>query len=228
MPIHVTCPGCRKRFTVSDKFAGKEGPCPNCKTTIRVPAASEQVVVHAPEEFGPKTRTGEAVLRPIARTDTVVKPLEWFLYLVGVGLVLGLVWWQRSPEGVLPVGRLAAAAILLAFPLVRLGYAFLREHELAPFTGRELWVRVAIVSAVYAATWAAIGWLPVAISLEELSYYEAAFLLMFVAALGTAAAHLALELELTSAFLHYGLYLGTTILLRLLAGLSPLSVPVNL
>ena len=37
MPISVVCPGCKARFNVSDKFAGKKGPCPKCKTVLTVP-----------------------------------------------------------------------------------------------------------------------------------------------------------------------------------------------
>ena len=51
MSIVVVCPGCRKSFKVSDKFAGKSGPCPNCKRTLQVPTKAEEVKVHAPEAF---------------------------------------------------------------------------------------------------------------------------------------------------------------------------------
>lgn len=37
MPILVTCPGCKAQFNVSDKFAGKQGPCPKCKAVISIP-----------------------------------------------------------------------------------------------------------------------------------------------------------------------------------------------
>ena len=39
MSIIVVCPGCKKSFKVSDKYAGKSGACPNpdCKATIKVP-----------------------------------------------------------------------------------------------------------------------------------------------------------------------------------------------
>ena len=30
MAITVTCPGCHKKFVVSEKFAGKSGPCKYC------------------------------------------------------------------------------------------------------------------------------------------------------------------------------------------------------
>lgn len=37
MPILVTCPGCKAQFNVSEKFAGKQGPCPKCKAVITIP-----------------------------------------------------------------------------------------------------------------------------------------------------------------------------------------------
>ena len=68
MPIKVICPGCTKRFTVSEKFAGQKGPCPHCKAEIKIPeVAEEEVVIHAPENFGPKDAGGRAVLKPIER-----------------------------------------------------------------------------------------------------------------------------------------------------------------
>ena len=45
MPIQVTCPKCFTRFSVSEKFAGKKGPCPKCKSEITVPDVGEEVVV---------------------------------------------------------------------------------------------------------------------------------------------------------------------------------------
>ncbi len=42
MPIQVTCPGCLKRFTVADKHAGKQGPCPACKKPITIPKLEEE------------------------------------------------------------------------------------------------------------------------------------------------------------------------------------------
>ena len=69
MPIQVTCPGCLKRFTVNDKFAGKSGPCPSCRKVIKIPDKSEEVVIHAPEQSGPKDSTGKSVLKPLRRKE---------------------------------------------------------------------------------------------------------------------------------------------------------------
>ena len=72
MPIQVTCPGCLSRFSVSDKFAGKKGPCPKCKKEISIPTKAEEVVIHAPEPTGPKDSQGKVILKPIRRTDTLL------------------------------------------------------------------------------------------------------------------------------------------------------------
>ncbi|HMC12107.1 MAG TPA: PrsW family glutamic-type intramembrane protease [Pirellulaceae bacterium] len=39
MPIPVACGGCGKRFKAPDRGAGKQVPCPACKTMISIPAA---------------------------------------------------------------------------------------------------------------------------------------------------------------------------------------------
>ena len=83
MPIQVTCPGCLSRFTVSDKYAGKKGPCPKCKKEIMVPDKAQEVVIHAPEVSGPKDSKGVAVLKPIKRGEFRVGWKVWAM----VGLV---------------------------------------------------------------------------------------------------------------------------------------------
>jgi phage FluMu protein Com len=62
MAISIVCTGCKKRFSVSEKFAGLKGPCPNCKTVIQIPAKGDEVVIHAPEAAGPKDSKGAAVI----------------------------------------------------------------------------------------------------------------------------------------------------------------------
>src|SRR6478736_6316763 len=70
MPIDVTCAGCKTRFQVSEKFAGKKGPCPKCKSIIQIPSLKEQVKIEEPQPVGGKTKTGQPVFRPIGRTET--------------------------------------------------------------------------------------------------------------------------------------------------------------
>ncbi len=78
MPISVVCPGCKARFSVSEKFAGKKGPCPKCKTVVTVPdAPAAEVKIHVPEEYasGGKDSKGRAVGKPIPRSETHVQPV---------------------------------------------------------------------------------------------------------------------------------------------------------
>ena len=75
MPIPVVCPGCKASFNVSDKFAGKQGPCPKCKTVISIPKPDpakkpvEEVKIGEPEPpAGGKSKTG----RPVSSTSCPV------------------------------------------------------------------------------------------------------------------------------------------------------------
>ena len=47
--------GLQKRYTVSEKFAGQQGPCPHCKAILTIPAKEDEVVVH--RRRGPVRRT---------------------------------------------------------------------------------------------------------------------------------------------------------------------------
>lgn len=228
MPIDVTCPGCHTRFKVSDKFAGQEGPCPKCKAKIRVPDLNEQVVVHAPESFGPKTKSGEAVLKPISRKETKVGGKTWGLIAAGIVVILAGAWWLRDPEGNQPWWLLGIGSLVVALPVVRTGYAFLRDDELDPYRGADLWVRVAVVSALYAATWAAVTWLPPLAGYDEsLDLLGGTIVVGLALAFGTAVSYFALDLDVGPAFFHYAYYLGVTVCLRLLMALPPLSIPIE-
>jgi len=98
--IRVTCAKCHTRFNVSEKFAGKEGPCPKCKTKIKIPAKTDEVVVHEPEMSGPKTRTGESVLKPIRRKEMKLTSIHITLItcLIGLFLILALVFNFTFPD----------------------------------------------------------------------------------------------------------------------------------
>jgi hypothetical protein len=220
MPIQVVCSGCRKRFSVSDKFAGKKGPCPHCKTIIQVPEKGEEVVVHAPESFGPKDKSGQATLKPIERKDTKVSPLLTVGIVVGIITVLVVAIVFRSPEGEVPIPLLMLGAIALAPPLVWGGYAFLRDDELDAFRGKELLIRVAICSAVYAALWGLMT-LVTGYLLEDqpLEVIHMVFIAPVMAAAGAFAAFASFDFELGTAAIHYGMYLLVTVALRLIMGL---------
>lgn len=221
MAIPVICPGCKKSFNVSDKFAGKQGPCPHCKTIIKVPAKGEEVVVHAPEEFGPKDTKGRAVLKPISRKETKVSPRLTALILGAIVVVLGLAWMFRSPTGDVPTLLLALGALALAPPLAWAGYTFLRDDELEPFRGKELWVRVSICSAVYAALWGLVALVTgYVLGGDKVEVIHMVFIAPVMVGIGAFGAFASLDFEFGTAAVHCGLYLLVTVALRLILGLT--------
>ena len=222
MPINVTCPSCFKRFTVSDKFAGKSGPCPSCQKPIKIPEKAEQVVIHAPADSGPKDKAGKAILKPIRRKDVkismpvIVGSLLASLTVFAVALGLGLSGEQPH------TAVLVTGALLLAPPLVFVGYWFLHDDELEPYSGKQLLVRCGICALAFAAIWALYSYVPRYLSdyeaMGEYSGLHLAVSLPLMVILGTIVAVAALELEVPQAAMHYALYLGVTFVLAWLAG----------
>ena len=221
MPIQVTCPSCLKRFQVSDKFAGKTGPCPNCKKQIKVPDKSEEVVIHAPEDGAPKDRAGESILKPIERTETDVTRKGMLItggaILAAIGFAVGF-----RVTGGLPIWAAIVGAILLAPPLVWAGYAFVRDSELAPYTGEELRNRVLILSGIFALLWLIYALVPSYVNdLEnpnEMSFLAFGIIFSIMLVIGAFASVGAFELEFTSGLAHAGLYLIATMVLAVISG----------
>ena len=112
-------------------------------------------------------------------------------------------------------------ALLLAPGLVLAGYAFLRDSDLEPYSGLSLAIRVGICSLVYAFTWAiyaiVVGFLFTPGHPELL---HLGFIVPCLAAVGILAAYSSLDLDPTNSFFHYALYLGVTVILRLIMGMS--------
>jgi len=206
MPINVVCPGCQKRFKVSEKFAGKEGPCPQCKEKIKIPELAEDIVVHAPEDAGPKDSKGRSVSKPILREDTKFSPM--IAIAIGVAVIVVIVLAITLRGNAHPL-ILALGALGLAPPIVLGGYSFLRNDELEPYTGKELWIRVASCSAAYAFLWGIYWWFPSAIGLE-LQINAMVFVLPPLVMAGGLAAFASFDLEFSMGMLHYGFYLLLT------------------
>ena len=221
MAIRVTCPGCHKRFNVSDKFAGQKGPCPSCQREIEIPKPDEEVVVHTPEEFGPKGTQGKAVLKPIFRQETKITPIGLTIVIGSVVLVAVIAVILRSEEGDAPLPILALGALALAPPLVVGGYSFLRDDEFEPFSGKELWARAAICGVVYAGLWAVFAFVVKGYMLEgiELELFHLVVIVPIMIGVGAFACTLAMEFEFTNGLVHYGLYLLITVVLRLIMNL---------
>lgn len=229
MPIPVTCPGCHTRFRVSDQFAGRTGPCPKCKKPIRVPDKSDEVVIHAPEEFGPKNAEGRAVLKPIERTETsisavgIVGIVGGVILVIAVAFLLGPMVRGDDADVANRYLVLGVGALLVAPPLVLAGYSFLRDADLEPYAGKSLAVRVTICSLVYALLW---GFYAYAGSMvlgdQSPEVWQLAFALPAFVCTGALAPFAGLDLDYMNACFHYGFYLLVTVLLRVIMGIGPI------
>lgn len=222
MPIQVTCAKCLTRFSVNEKFAGKKGPCPKCKAEITIPTLAEQVVVHAPDD-GPKDSTGKSVLKPIKRTETEVTRRGLAISAAAVLGALLLALGMRLTGGT-PVELRVIIAILLAPPLVWVGYTITRDSELEPYRGRELWNRVAIVSAIFSALWLIYVWVtPYVLDIDyasEMGLMSSGITLVVMLSLGALAAMVAFELEFVGGLTIAGIYIAPTLLLAILGAVK--------
>jgi hypothetical protein len=217
MAIAVVCPSCHARFQVSEKFAGKEGPCPKCKQKISVPALADEVKIHGPEEYeGAKDAKGRSVLKPIARVEAKVQPAMVAGVIGAIVLCFIVAFVLRGVKEKDSFAILGLGAVILAPPLVYGGYSFLRNQELEPYRGMAVIVRVAICSAVYAALWGAI-WALKHFLIGDASPEIWQYFIVFGPPLGIGAlaALATLDLDFGSGIFHYVLYLATCVLLRL-------------
>lgn len=225
MPINVTCPGCLKRFSVADKFSGQKGPCPQCKTIITIPKKEDEVVIHAPDhsEAGAVGAGGRHALKTYKRTDTKFQPLV-FTAVIGAVLVMLLIALVLRSTGNISTAILAAGAIVLGPPLAWAGYTFLRDAELEAYHGMPLILRSLACGLVYALLWGVYMFLGNRFFGNDftngLQIFQIVVLLVPIFAGGTLAAYASFDLDPGSAFFHFALYFATTVVLRLVVGLS--------
>jgi hypothetical protein len=222
MPIQVVCSGCKTRFSVSEQYAGRTGPCPKCKKPITIPKpAVDSVVIHEPERVaGPATAPGAIPLKPLPKRDRPVPIPSILAILAGLAITLAASWgigraWAGSPPWT--VQAIAAAGI--AIPCVLVGYAMVRDRDLEPWRGRNLLLRAAVCAAVYAGLWGVRGFLPEETVREMWQWLVVGPFFVFAGALAALAS---LEIDWGPAVVHYSLYLLVTATMRWLAGLSPL------
>ena len=226
MPINVTCPNCHSRFQVSEKFAGQTGPCPKCKERIKVPEQEEEVVIHAPEEFGPKTTTGESVLKPIEREETSIG-LPAILGVIGFCLGILVVAfvlrqsYQDSEDGV-PMLWLGIGAVLLGPPVAYGCYSFLRNDELEPYRGSALIIRSSICGLVYAALWGVYSLLVQYLFNGQVEVFQLIYLAPPLIAAGAVASLASLDLDFTNGAIHFASYVAVTVALLFLMGTPPI------
>ena len=226
MAIDVTCPTCHTRFQVSDKFAGKSGPCPKCKATIKVPEKKDEVVIHAPEVSGPTDSKGVAVLKPLARKEARLTMAQIAIITVSVIVVLIVAVVMRGQGKNVQQVVAMLGSILLGPPLAFAGYTFLRDDELEPYRGREVLLRSLACGVAYAAIWGAYWlifayWYNFKVPSTQPNWTAVGIAVPAMIALGTVAAQASLELELTASGLNYAMYLIATVLLRYLMGMDP-------
>ena len=227
MAILVVCPGCKKSFNVDDKFAGKTGPCPKCKTKITIPEKQPEVKIHAPDEFagGGKSVKGKLVLKPIAHQQTKFKPVV--AAAIGGAALAAIIWalcvrLLASPGGPLHYLLMGIGLLLVSPPLTLAAYTFLRDDEMEPLGGKELYVRAAASALVYMILWAVFayvkGVLTMGGSTIELPYWLLLAPPFFV--VGAVAGKFAFDLESSSGFFHYSFYVAVTMVLGWIAGLG--------
>lgn len=227
MSIIVVCPGCLKSFKVSDKFAGKTGPCPSCKRTLTVPTKEEEVKVHTPEAFagGGKTKEGKLVTKPIDRVNAKLRPLTTVLIGAAVVLVLAVTLLGRH-FGLFACCKLFGVPIAAIIGLMAISpgltiasYEMLRDDELEPHRGSALLVRSCACGLVYSAMWGVFALLASRGLITGEWWSWVAVLVPFVG-IGGLVATGAYDLEYGDGVFHYSSYLVATALLRWLAGMK--------
>jgi hypothetical protein len=223
MPIQVICPGCKAEFKVSDKFAGKQGPCPKCKAPITIPTlpAEEAVQIHAPDEAvagssATKTKTGHPLSKPLLRQETKVRIGPTVAIVLGIVAALASAWFGAKIFQEQLAIR-CAALVVISIPITAAGYTFLREEELEPYRGLELWLRATICAVVYAGLWCGFYFVPADLTKTLYNWFFLAPPFLLVGA-GTGLA--CFDLDFGSGFFHYSFYVLLTLALGFLCGLS--------
>lgn len=224
MAIRVTCPGCHKRFQVSDQHAGKSGPCPNCKTVIRVPTKDEEVKIKGPEGLGAGVR-GVATTKLIFRTEAKFSPVMAASIAAGslAVLIVTTILGQADFFATRAVLKSTVALLLISPPLVVAGYWFLRDDEdLERYEGRDFYARIAICSVSYMALWGLYALYLVAVAKGRAPDEIFVLVVLFTAlvSLGAAAAYVSFELDFGKGVSHYCFFLFVTAVLRGLAGMG--------
>ncbi len=225
MSILVICPGCKKQFQVSEKHAGKSGPCPQCKAIIKVPKQEEQVVVHTPEQFGSGGRgaSGKLALKPIARLEGRLRPQTVALVGAAAVLVLAVAWIGGRQGLFLNHPAVTVLGLLLISPALAIGgYQFLNSsEELERYRGKTLYLRAGICALAYVVLWGlfvfVLGYVSGPIRDGEIWIWFFVAPPFFV--VGSLAALSALDLDFSTGFFHYAFYVLVIMLLRWAAGM---------
>ena len=217
MAIDVTCPGCFKRFQVSDRYAGMKGPCPSCNTIINIP--KDKLKIAEPDEFesGGKTVKGRAVLKPLDRKVAVIAGREWGMMALCVVGVFGLAMFVGRFSADIGVWGVRTIALMgtagVAYGTTIFGYILLRSgDELEYYEGPDLHQRTGYCAGAYTLLW---------VLFEMLVHYVGAqgtivlwiYLVPFIA-VGIIAAAALFDLDFSVATVHYFIFFFAVIVLR--------------
>jgi len=217
MAIQVLCKSCKKSFQVSEKFAGKQGPCPNCKAIITVPEAQPEVVIHGPEAEPPGKGKypGAGDFRPIRRSETRFETIPTVIAACGFVLVVVLALVLRGKLLEMPALRVVGLLVVSA-PIIVGAYSILRNDELEPYRGLSLWLRSAVCALIYIGLWVGYHFVPGDLLTEAWMWLIVAPPFLIV---GGVTAWLTFDLDVENGFLHYICYLLLTLALGWIAHL---------
>jgi hypothetical protein len=218
MAIIVVCRSCLKSFQVSEKFAGKSGPCPNCKAVIKVPTLAEQVKIQDPTVG--KGKSGfHAEFKPVGWKSAKIEPIT-ATFMVAASLVTLFLTWIGGKVGVFHHTYVLVIGLwLVSLPLVVAAYRILHNDDLEPYRGKSLYLRSAICATVYVLLWGIFSLLS-ARGIITGDVWIWMFVIPPFFAIGGLAALAALDLEYGDAVLHFGFYVLVTLILRWAAGMK--------
>jgi hypothetical protein len=220
MAISVVCSGCKSRFSVSDQFAGRTGPCPKCKKPITIPKKSAAAVtIHEPEAPASKGAIGRMPTAPIVFHEkplSIVNVMAVFAGIAGSLLAAAICRATWGP-GNTPSVLLAVGAVILAFPTAWIGYWILRNREIEPFASTSLITRCAICAVVYSSLWGIHAFLPIEQMHEE--FWRWLFVGPIFGFAGALAAFASLDFDWGTSVAHFALYVLFTTTLRWILGL---------
>jgi len=208
-----------RRFQVSERFSGKQGPCPNCCTIISIP--KEAVKMQGDGGTEAKNEEKQRVFSsPISRVNREFDLGHAMRYTLGV---LGVLLFAFL-LGCIPmysVFRLLLGTLglcLVAFPLVLFGYHCLRDREqIFALTGEELYRRTGIVAAGYVILWFGFEY---CLAVTQADRLIACFYFSAFAILATLLCHSLLAMKTSDALLHYSVFGFSIVFLRFLIGFS--------
>jgi hypothetical protein len=186
-----------------------------------VPEKSEEVVVHAPEEFagGGRSTSGKLVIKPVEFETTKLHPVIAVSIVAAVATVIVLAWVGGRADLFDNIYVTALCLLAISPPLVIAAYAILRDAELEPYTGKGLYLRASLCALAYVILW---GIFTLLVSRGFISGELWSWLYIappFVLA-GGMFAMATLDLDFGDGLFHYGFYLLATVFLRWLAGMK--------